>query len=140
MGAAAVKGASSTTLPVVKKRILVIEDDPIGRTLLHDYLTARGYSVMAANNGAEGLELAMLTRPDLVLCDVLLPKKNGFEVCFELKRPTNGPPLPVVLMSAILSSQDEQKYAQTDLHADAILVKPFAMSAMLARVEQLLAS
>lgn len=124
----------------VKKRILVIEDDTVGRTLLHDYLVARGYSVMSAVNGAEGLELARMVRPDLVLCDVLLPKKNGFEVCFELKRPSNGPPLPVVLMSAILSNQDEKKYAESDLHADAVLVKPFAMSAMLARVEQLLAA
>lgn len=124
----------------VKKRILVIEDDAVGRTLVHDYLVAHGYAVIAAVNGAEGLELAKLLRPDLVLCDVLLPKKNGFEVCFELKRPSNGPPLPVVLMSAILSNRDEKKYAESDLHADAVLVKPFAMSAMLARVEQLLAA
>jgi DNA-binding response OmpR family regulator len=124
----------------VKKRILVIEDDPVGRSLLTDYLVARGYAVIAATNGAEGLELAKLVRPDLVLCDVLLPKKNGFEICFELKRPTNGPPLPVVLMSAILSSKDEKRYAESDLRADAILVKPFAMSAMLAQVEQLLAA
>lgn len=125
---------------VTKKRILVIEDDAVGRTLLHDYLVARGYAVIAATNGAEGLELAKMVRPDLVLCDVLLPKKNGFEICFELKRPSNGPPLPVVLMSAILGSRDEMTYAERDLHADAILVKPFAMSAMLARVEQLLAA
>ena len=124
----------------MKKRILVIEDDLVGRTMLQDYLVARGYQVIVASNGAEGLEFAMMVRPDLVLCDVLLPKKNGFEICFELKRPSNGPPLPVVLMSAILSSRDEKKYAESDLHADAILVKPFAMSAMLARVEQLLAA
>ncbi len=123
----------------MKKRILVIEDDPIGRTLVQDYLVARGYSVMAATNGAEGLELARMVRPDLVLCDVLLPKKNGFEVCFELKRPSNGPPLPVVLMSAILGGRDEHHYAEKELRADAILVKPFAMSAMLSSVEQLLA-
>ena len=123
----------------MKKRILVIEDDPIGRTLVQDYLVARGYSVMAATNGAEGLELARMVRPDLVRCDVLLPKKNGFEVCFELKRPSNGPPLPVVLMSAILGGRDEHHYAEKELRADAILVKPFAMSAMLSSVEQLLA-
>lgn len=124
----------------MKKRILVIEDDAVGRTLLQDYLVARGYAVIAAVNGVEGLELALLLRPDLVLCDVLLPKKSGFEVCFELKRPTNGPPLPVVLMSAILGRREEQAYAEGALHADAILVKPFAMSAMLAQVEQLLAA
>lgn len=135
-----VEAVSSTSSVAAKKRILVIEDDLVGRTLLHDYLVARGYTVIAATNGDEGVELARLVRPDLVLCDVLLPKKSGFEVLFELKRPTNGPPMPVVLMSAILSGKAEQKYAQGDLHADAILVKPFAMSAMLARVEQLLSA
>lgn len=124
----------------MKKRILVIEDDAVGRTLVQDYLTARGYAVIAAHDGGEGLELAKMVRPDLVLCDVLLPKKNGFEVCFELKRPANGPPLPVVLMSAILGGRDEHHYAEKELRADAVLVKPFAMSTMLARVEQLLAS
>jgi DNA-binding response OmpR family regulator len=123
----------------VTKRILVIEDDSVGRSLLTDALTARGYSVIAAVNGVEGVELARMVRPDLVLCDVLLPKKSGFEVCFELKRPTNGPPLPVVLMSAVLGGPHEQAYASASLHADAILVKPFTMSAMLAQVEQLLA-
>lgn len=124
----------------MKKRILVIEDDATARTLLIDYLVARGYSVIAASNGAEGLELAKLVRPDLVLCDVLLPKLSGFEVCFELKRPANGGPMPVVLMSAVLGGPDERKYAEQSLHADAVLVKPFAMSLMLARVEQLLAA
>ena len=123
----------------MKKRILVIEDDAVGRSVLTDYLTSRGYAVISAVNGVEGVELARMVRPDLVLCDVLLPKKNGFEVCFELKRPMNGPPLPVVLMSAVLGGRDEQAYASASLHADAILVKPFTMSAMLAQVEQLLA-
>ncbi len=119
------------------KRILVIEDDPVGREMLNDCLTARGYQVMWAGNGAEGVELAKLVSPHLVLCDVLLPKKSGFEVCFELKR--HGARVPVVLMSAILQGAAEQRYAKQDLKADAYLVKPFKMSTMLARIEQLLA-
>ena len=120
------------------KRILVIEDDPVGREMLNDCLTAWGYHVVWASNGDEGVELAKLVNPDLVLCDVLLPKKSGFEVCFELKR--GGSRMPVVLMSAILQGNAEQRYAKEDLRADAYLVKPFQMSTMLARIEQLLAA
>lgn len=124
-------------MATVPKRILVIEDDPVGREMLWDCLTARGYHVVWASNGVEGVELARLLSPDLVLCDVLLPKKSGFEVCFELKR---GSRTPVVLMSAILKGDEEQRYAKEDLRADAYLMKPFPMSAMIARIEQLLAA
>jgi DNA-binding response OmpR family regulator len=124
-------------MPTPQKRILVIEDDPIGREMLKDCLAARGYHVVWAENGVDGVELAKLTSPDLVLCDVLLPKKSGFEVCFELKRQSRA---PVVLMSAILQGGDEQRYAKEGLRADAYLTKPFPMSAMLARIEQLLAA
>jgi DNA-binding response OmpR family regulator len=124
-------------MPATSKRILVIEDDPVNREMLQDCLLARGYQVVWASNGAEGVEMAKLVNPDLVLCDVLLPKKSGFEVCFELKRASST---PVVLMSAILQGGAEQRYAKEDLRADAYLVKPFPMSTMLARIEQLLAA
>jgi DNA-binding response OmpR family regulator len=120
------------------KRILVIEDDPVGREMLNDCLTAWGYHVVWASNGDEGVELAKLVNPDLVLCDVLLPKKSGFQVCFELKRGNSR--TPVLLMSAILQGGAEQRYAKEDLKADGYLVKPFQMSAMLARIQQLLAA
>ena len=124
-------------MPTPAKRILLIEDDPVGREMLQDCLVAKGYQVAWATNGVEGLELARLLNPDLVLCDVLLPKKSGFEVCFELKRTSRT---PIVLMSAILQGGDEQRYAQEGLHADAYLMKPFPMSTMLTRIEQLLAA
>jgi DNA-binding response OmpR family regulator len=121
------------------KRILVIEDDPVGREMLQDCLTAWGFHVISASNGAEGVELARMVHPDLVLCDVLLPKKSGFEVCFELKRGELAE-TPIVLMSAILGRSAEERYATQDLRVDAVLVKPFPMSAMLARIQQLLAA
>lgn len=121
------------------KKILVIEDDPYGRKLLHDYLVAKGYDVECATNGVEGLERARETQPDLVVCDVILPRKSGFEVCFDLKRPTEERRPPVLLMSAILEGEGEQRYA-SDLQADGMFVKPFSMKTMLERIEQLLAS
>ncbi len=125
--------------PVNAKKILVIEDDHVGGTMLRDYLSAHGYDVHWAKNGVEGVERARELHPDIVLCDVLLPRKSGFEVCFELKRPwADGErPPPIVLMSAVLERDAERRYA-TDLRADAYFVKPFKMGTMLARIEQLL--
>jgi DNA-binding response OmpR family regulator len=124
----------------IAKKILVIEDDPVGRRMISDFLTAKGYQVIWAANGADGVEMARMVSPDLVLCDVLLPRKSGFEVCFDLKRVGSEIKAPVVLMSAVLRSSEEQTYAKNGLQADAYLVKPFPMSTMLARIEQLLAA
>jgi DNA-binding response OmpR family regulator len=123
-----------------RKKILVIEDDPVGRRMITDFLTAKGYQVIWAANGADGVDMARMVQPDLVLCDVLLPRKSGFEVCFDLKRVGSEIQAPVVLMSAVLRSSEEQTYAKNGLRADAYLVKPFPMSTMLARIEQLLAA
>lgn len=118
------------------KKILVIEDDPVGRTAIRDYLSAHGYDVRVAPDGASGVSMAKELTPDLVLCDVLLPLKSGFEVCFELKREPH--PAPVMLMSAILRGEDEQRYGREGVHADCYLVKPFSLGAMLTRVRQLI--
>ena len=122
----------------MRKKILVIEDDVYGRTLLYDYLVAKGYDVECASNGVEGLERARASKPDLVVCDVILPRKSGFEVCFDLKRPCEASRPPVLLMSAVLEGDAERRYAD-ELRADGVFVKPFRMKAMLARIEQLLA-
>ncbi len=119
------------------RTILVIEDDALARRLLEDYLTSHCYDVVLATNGADGVEIARTTEPDLVVCDVLLPRKSGYEVCFELKRPAAGRAFPVLLMSAILSDTPQQGYAE-ELHADGVFVKPFRMAAMLKRIEELL--
>jgi len=122
----------------VAKRILVIEDDPIGRKVMTDYLVAHGYEVETAQNGVEGVEAAEREKPDLILCDVLLPKKSGFEVCFEVKRTTHGQKTPVVLMSAVCKDAHSEFYAAVDLHAEGYFVKPFMMSALLSRIRTLL--
>jgi DNA-binding response OmpR family regulator len=121
-----------------RKKILVIEDDPVAQKMVTDFLVAKGYQVHWAMNGVDGLEVAQLVDPDLVLCDVLLPRKSGFEVCFELKRAGKKQERPVILMSAILSGDADQRYAKEGVRADAFLAKPFSMSAMLSRIQQFL--
>ena len=77
--------------------------------------------------------------PDAMLVDVMLPKRSGFEVCFEVKRTEKGRNMPVMLMSAVYRDEDHaRKYAREDLRAQAYLVKPFDMKAMLTELETLL--
>ncbi len=122
------------------KKILIVEDDPIGRKVLTDYLTAHGYDVSTASTGTEGVAMAAAQSPDLVVCDVLLPRKSGFEVCFEIKRAPATREVPILLMSAVCKDSHSEFYAAVDLHAEGYFVKPFMMSALLARIRTLLAA
>jgi CheY-like chemotaxis protein len=119
------------------KRILVVEDDPIAQKVMVDFLTARGYRVTLAKTGPEGIEKALLLRPALVLCDVALPQKNGFEVCFEIKHAPETRDVPVIFMSAVCRDEHSKQVA-TDLRAQGYFVKPFALVDMLERIHELL--
>lgn len=121
------------------KKILVVEDDPVNAMILDDYLSANGFEVSVARSGPEGVERFHLELPDLMLVDVMLPRKNGFEVCFEIKRTPHGRRMPLVFMSAVYRDQENaERYAQRDLAADAYLTKPFDLGTMLAKVRGLL--
>jgi DNA-binding response OmpR family regulator len=121
------------------KKILVVEDDPINAQILSDFLAANGYATSAAASGTEGLERFRAERPDLMLVDVQLPRKNGFEVCFEVKRSPEGRELPVLLMSAVYTDREHaDRYSSGSLRADGYLTKPFDLADLLRRVRLLL--
>jgi DNA-binding response OmpR family regulator len=121
------------------KTILVVEDDPVNRLVLLDYLEAHGYRVFVSRTGPDGVAAFWKDRPDLMLVDVLLPLKNGFEVCFDIKRTPEGQATPVLLMSAIYKDvAHADGYAKTDLGAAGFLVKPFELGELLERVHTLI--
>lgn len=121
------------------KKILVVEDDPINAQILSDFLSANGYATTAASSGTEGLERFRAERPDLMLVDVQLPRKNGFEVCWEVKRSPGCAGLPVLLMSAVYTDREHaDRYSHDSLRADGYLTKPFDLSELLRRVRDLL--
>ncbi len=122
----------------MSQRILVIEDDAIAGKVLVDFLTARGYRVSLARTGTEGVDKAICLRPALVLCDVLLPQKSGFEVCFEIKRAPETRHVPVIFMSAVCRDAYAEQYASVDLRAQGYFVKPFRLGDMLNRIQELL--
>ncbi len=126
------------TSPGVKK-ILVVEDDPVNQMILSDFLAANGYATFAASSGPEGIERFELDSPDLLLVDVQLPRKNGFELVREIKGRPEGKNIPIVLMSAVYTDRDQSsRTIQLGTLADGYLSKPFDLVQLLATVRQLL--
>ena len=121
------------------KKILVVEDDPVNQMILQDFLAANGYATVAASSGPEGIERFEHDAPDLLLVDVQLPRKNGFELVREIKAHPRGQVTPVVLMSAVYTDRDQSnRTVQLGTLADGYLSKPFDLVALLATVRQLL--
>jgi DNA-binding response OmpR family regulator len=121
------------------KTILVVEDDPVNGLVLLDFLEAHGYRVLLSKTGPDGVAAFEQDRPDMVLVDVLLPRKNGFEVCFDIKRSERGRNTPVLLMSAIYKDVEHaQQHSTSNLGAAGFLVKPFELGELLARVRTLI--
>jgi DNA-binding response OmpR family regulator len=115
-------------------RILIVEDNHRLNSSLQMNLTHEGYSVDSAYDGQEGQDLAELTSYDLIILDILLPKKDGLEVCRELRRRRIH--TPILLLTARDSVDD--RVQGLDCGADDYLVKPFAMSELQARLRALL--
>jgi len=123
----------------VAKTILVVEDDPVNGLVLLDFLEAHGYRVLLSKNGPDGVAAFVKDEPDMVLVDVLLPRKNGFEVCFDIKRTERGRTTPVLLMSAIYKDiANAEGYVRNELGAQGFLVKPFELSHLLNQVHSLI--
>lgn len=115
-------------------RILIIEDERPMRTALEDTLSAEGYRVLSAADGAVGLDQALAEKPDLILLDVMMPKLDGFAVCAELRRLRVA--TPVLMLTA--KGQIGDRVNGLDAGADDYLVKPFSMDELLARIRALL--
>jgi DNA-binding response OmpR family regulator len=115
-------------------RILVVEDNHRLSTSLKLNLAHEGYSVDTAYDGQEGQDLAELAPYDLIILDVLLPAKDGFEVCRDLRRRRIH--TPILLLTARDSVDD--RVEGLNCGADDYLVKPFAMRELLARLRALL--
>lgn len=115
-------------------RVLIIEDELPMRAALTDLLQAQGYRVMTAANGVDGLERALLEKPDLLLLDIMMPQLDGYSVCREVRR--HAATLPILMLTA--KGQVDDRVSGLDAGADDYLVKPFSNRELLARVRALL--
>lgn len=112
------------------RHVLVVEDDPAIALGLRINLEAEGYRVSLADDGELGLGIIRSEHPDLVLLDVMLPKKNGFEVIHELR--AEGLSVPIIVLSARTGEMD--KVTGLELGAEDYVAKPFSLAELLARV------
>ncbi|MBE6717804.1 MAG: response regulator transcription factor [Ruminococcaceae bacterium] len=113
--------------------ILVIDDDVNICEMLRVYLENEGYEVKTANDGAKGLNYFKIYEPDLVLLDIMLPKKDGWQVCREIREMSSK---PVIMITAKGDVFD--KVLGLELGADDFVVKPFDMKELSARVKAVL--
>jgi DNA-binding response OmpR family regulator len=114
-------------------RVLVVEDDEGIRDMLKYNLTAAGFSVQEASDGASGLRTARTSRPDLVLLDLMLPGMSGFDFCRALRKSSR---VPIIIITAKDSEVD--KIVGLELGADDYITKPFSIREVLARVHAVL--
>ncbi len=118
----------------MSKRLLLIEDELGLELTLTDRLTSEGYLVEIARDGDIGFKRASTENLDLIILDVMLPKKNGFDICRDLRQ--KGVTIPIIMLTA--RGQVIDKVLGLKLGADDYLTKPFEMMELLARVEALL--
>ena len=115
------------------KKILVVDDEPQITELLKSYLEREGYQVAVAADGEEALAMADAERPDLILLDLMLPKKNGFEVCRDIRAKSR---VPIIMLTA--RDEEPDKIVGLELGADDYITKPFSPREAVARVRAVL--
>jgi DNA-binding response OmpR family regulator len=118
----------------VKQRVLVVEDDPAILTGLVDLLQGEGFAVEQAVTGTAALERHAQAAPDIVLLDVMIPEKSGYDVCREIRR--TDPVTPIIMLTA--KGQEVDRVVGLELGADDYVVKPFGASELVARIRAVL--
>ena len=118
----------------MKSRILLVEDEPGLVMTLTDRLTSEGYVIETASDGETGLERALSEAFDLIMLDVMLPRKNGFDLCRDLRQ--KNVQTPIIMLTA--RGQVVDKVVGLKLGADDYVTKPFELMELLARIEALL--
>jgi DNA-binding response OmpR family regulator len=118
--------------------ILVVDDNVDNAEIIRHYLEARGYPVVVAYNGEEALATFEMVRPRLVLLDVMMPGRSGWDVCRMMKQhPSLGRAVRVIMVTALGEWSDKQEALKTG--ADDYITKPLNLSDLLTRVERNLA-
>ncbi len=125
--------AKNGRLPVKKTRILVIDDDQKLGELLKSYLAKFGMETTIASRPEEGLSLVKRLEPDLVILDIMLPGKDGFEVCREIRK---GSKVPVIMLTA--RGEVTDRVVGLEIGADDYLGKPFEPRELVARIQSVL--
>lgn len=122
-------------------KILIVDDDPDLVEAVTMILESKNYDVIAAYGGIEGLEKAKTEEPDLIVLDVMMPDKDGYAVCKELKADPKYGKIPILLLTAVVSKISTTRYTQQmglETEADDYVDKPVEPAELVRRIEVLL--
>ncbi len=117
------------------KSVLVVEDDPAQRRLMERLLTAGGWRVSTAPDGAAGVRVAEANPPDIVVLDVMMPTLNGFQACRQLKSTPATRDIPVVILTS--KDQPTDEWWAREVGADAFMHKPADVKELMALLTRL---
>ena len=124
------------------KKILVVDDDPDLVDATSMILKSKKYDVIVAYDGVEGLEKARNEKPDLIVLDVMMPQKDGYTLCKELKADPDLSGIPVLLLTAVVANIPTTRFTQQmgmETEADDFIDKPVEPKMLVERIEALLA-
>lgn len=116
------------------QKILIIEDEPNIRELVLYNLNQNGYEGIGAEDGIQGLALVESEKPDLILLDIMLPGKNGYDICKELRE--KGNKTPIIMLTA--KNEEIDKVLGLEFGADDYIAKPFSTRELMARIKAVL--
>lgn len=117
-----------------KKKILLIEDEENIRELVTFNLETNNYKIVSADDGIKGMAMVYTERPDLILLDIMLPGKDGFEICKELR--AEDIKIPIIMLTA--KTEEIDKVLGLELGADDYISKPFSLRELIARIKAVL--
>jgi two-component system alkaline phosphatase synthesis response regulator PhoP len=124
-----------------KKKILLIDDDVKFVDAIKVILDGAGYEVDVAYDGKEGGVKMMESRPDLIILDVMMPNKDGFQLCAEIKKDPKWESVPVIMLTAVGENIPRTRYSVSDglsLDAEDYIPKPVEPAVLLGRIKELL--
>lgn len=121
---------------MANEKILVVDDEEHIAELISYNLTSNGYKVITANNGIDAIKLAIEEKPRLILLDLMIPGKDGYDVCKEVRGNSEVKNIPIIMLTA--KSEELDKILGLELGADDYITKPFSVRELLARVKAVL--
>ncbi len=120
----------------IRKKILLIEDEPNMIELVTMRLEANGYEVISAIDGEKGFIMAKSEGPDLIILDLMLPKLDGYKVCGMLKEDSRYQKIPIIILTG--RAQKEDILLGEEVGCDAYIKKPFEPQMLLMKIEELI--
>lgn len=125
-----------------KQTILIVDDEPDFVMMLKHTLQDEGYIVEVAYNGVEAIQKVKQSPPDAIVLDIMMPEKDGFQVCSELKNDDKYADIPIIVLTAVSDHVSTTQYSHSqavDMEADDILFKPASFEEILESIRSLLA-